>query len=62
MVSALLQLPDSTGAHHVWDDQSIHGVPVYNARLGVHLDSRDTTVTAVTNGLRPWHAVQVPRT
>lgn len=48
-----VQLPDSTGAHHVWYDQSIHGVPVYNARLGVHLDSRDTEVTAVTNGLRP---------
>ncbi|MEU1621514.1 NPP1 family protein [Streptomyces sp. NPDC005722] len=48
-----VQLPDPTGAHHVWYDQSIHGVPVYNARLGVHLDRSNTTVTAVTNGLRP---------
>ncbi|MFJ2397251.1 NPP1 family protein [Streptomyces sp. NPDC087843] len=52
-VTGRVQLPDSTGAHHVWYDQSIHGVPVYNARLGVHLDRSDTTVTAVTNGLRP---------
>ncbi|MDX3097785.1 NPP1 family protein [Streptomyces sp. ME19-03-3] len=52
-VTGRVQLPDSTGAHHVWYDQSIHGVPVYNARLGVHLDRGNTTVTAVTNGLRP---------
>ncbi|MFF3257229.1 NPP1 family protein [Actinacidiphila glaucinigra] len=52
-VTGRAQLPDSTGAHHVWYDQSIHGVPVYNARLGVHLDRGNTTVTAVTNGLRP---------
>ncbi|QFZ78441.1 hypothetical protein GFH48_38850 [Streptomyces fagopyri] len=52
-VTGRVQLPDSTGAHHVWYDQSIHGVPVYNARLGVHLDRGNTAVTAVTNGLRP---------
>ncbi|MDX3235201.1 NPP1 family protein [Streptomyces sp. ME03-5709C] len=52
-VTGRVQLPDSTGAHHVWYDQSFHGVPVYNARLGVHLDRGNTTVTAVTNGLRP---------
>ncbi|MGW2036223.1 NPP1 family protein [Streptomyces sp. NPDC001761] len=52
-VTGRAQLPDPTGAHHVWYDQSIHGVPVYNARLGVHLDRGNTTVTAVTNGLRP---------
>ncbi|MFE7751946.1 NPP1 family protein [Streptomyces sp. NPDC057428] len=46
-------LPDPKGAHHVWYDQSIHGVRVYNARLGVHLDSGGKTVTAITNGLRP---------
>ncbi|WP_399946549.1 NPP1 family protein [Streptomyces sp. BBFR25] len=52
-VSGRTQMPDPTGGHHVWYDQSIHGVPVYNARVGVHLDRRKTTVTAVTNGLRP---------
>ncbi|SEE58299.1 NPP1 family protein [Streptomyces sp. TLI_105] len=48
-----VQTPDPKGAHHVWYDQAIDGVPVYNARLGVHLDRDKTTVTAVTNGLRP---------
>ncbi|NMO51465.1 hypothetical protein HH310_09715 [Actinoplanes sp. TBRC 11911] len=52
-VTGRVQLPDPSGARHVWYDQSIHGVPVYNARLGVHLDAAGTTVTAVTNGLRP---------
>ncbi|MER7538979.1 NPP1 family protein [Streptomyces sp. NPDC097704] len=48
-----VQPPDPKGAHHVWYDQSIDGVRVYDARLGVHLDRDRTTVTAVTNGLRP---------
>ncbi|WP_220296845.1 NPP1 family protein [Streptomyces sp. MBT84] len=52
-VTDRVQLPDPSGAKHVWYDQSIHGVPVYNARLGVHLNAGSTTVTAVTNGLRP---------
>ncbi|MFF4247064.1 NPP1 family protein [Streptomyces sp. NPDC001822] len=48
-----VEQPDPTGGHHVWYDQSIDGVRVYNARLGVHLDRDNKTVTAVTNGLRP---------
>ncbi|MFF3606686.1 NPP1 family protein [Streptomyces sp. NPDC002463] len=52
-VTGRVQLPDPKGAQHVWYDQSIDGVRVYNARLGVHLDRDKTTVTAVTNGLRP---------
>ncbi|MCZ0983255.1 NPP1 family protein [Streptomyces diastatochromogenes] len=52
-VTGRVQLSDPKGAQHVWYDQSIGGVRVYNARLGVHLDRDRTTVTAVTNGLRP---------
>lgn len=52
-ITGRVQMPDPTGAHHVWYRQTVHGVPVYNARLGVHLDRGNTTVTAVTNGLRP---------
>lgn len=48
-----LQLKDPSGALHVWYDQVIDQIPVYGARVGVHLDKSGTTVTAVTNGLRP---------
>lgn len=48
-----MEVKDPTGARHVWYDQAIDGVPVYGARLGVHLDRAGTTVTAVSNGLRP---------
>ncbi|MFI8004252.1 NPP1 family protein [Streptomyces sp. NPDC086010] len=48
-----VEQPDPTGGHHVWYDQSIDGVRVYDARLGVHLDRDNKTVTGVTNGLRP---------
>ncbi|WP_438307051.1 hypothetical protein ACSHXN_47210 (plasmid) [Streptomyces sp. HUAS TT11] len=52
-VTDRVQLPDSSGGKHVWYDQSLHGMPVYNARLGVHLNAGSPLVTAVTNGLRP---------
>ncbi|MFI6621840.1 M4 family metallopeptidase [Streptomyces sp. NPDC050528] len=47
------RVKDPSGARHVWYDQVVDGVPVYDARVGVHLDKTGTTVTAVTNGLRP---------
>ncbi|MFF4732791.1 M4 family metallopeptidase [Streptomyces mirabilis] len=43
---------DTTGDRHVWYDQTVNGVPVYGARLGIHTDPTGKKVTGVSNGFR----------
>lgn len=42
---------------HLWYDQVVDGVPVYDARVGVHLDESGQRVRMVSNGFRPDIAV-----
>lgn len=43
---------DRRGAHH-WYEQVIDGVPVYAARVGVHVDSERRFVQALSSGFQP---------
>ncbi|MGQ4425581.1 hypothetical protein ACN6LL_008444, partial [Streptomyces violaceoruber] len=42
-----VEVKDETGGQHRWYDQTVDGVPVYGARLGVHLNRAGDTVKAV---------------
>ncbi|MFF5721364.1 M4 family metallopeptidase [Streptomyces buecherae] len=42
---------------HLWYDQVVDGVPVHDARVGVHLDESGQRVRMVSNGFRPDIAV-----
>ncbi|WP_191841428.1 S8 family serine peptidase [Catellatospora chokoriensis] len=44
---------DGLGQQHQWFDQAVRGVPVYGARVGVHLDATGGTVRGLTNGMQP---------
>ncbi|MEU4244425.1 carboxypeptidase regulatory-like domain-containing protein [Actinoplanes sp. NPDC026619] len=44
---------DQLGQRHVWYQQTVGGVPVFAARVGVHLDQAGGFVQALSNGLQP---------
>ena len=44
---------DQLGQRHVWYDQVVDGVPVYAARVGVHLDATGGFVQTLSNGMQP---------
>ncbi|MGW9196701.1 carboxypeptidase regulatory-like domain-containing protein [Micromonospora chersina] len=44
---------DQLGQQHIWYQQTIAGVPVHAARVGVHLDAAGAYVQALSNGMQP---------